>query len=60
MYLTTENEDLPPNVPLSGALHQPSKSLTKVLQSNDFSYRFHAQSIVVLDDEVSRHSEIFC
>ena len=31
MYLTTENEDPPPNVPLSGPPHLLSKSLTKVI-----------------------------
>ena len=55
MYLITENEDPPPNVPLSGPLHRLSKSLTKVIQSNHFSYGLHAQSddiVIVLDGEV--------
>ena len=58
MYLTTENEDPPPNVPLSEPPHQLSKSLTKVIISLADSMHNDFFELVVPMTQVVHHSSL--
>ena len=60
MYLITENEDPPPNVPLSGPPHLLSKSLTKViiLLADSMHNHFFFLELVVPMTQVVHHSSL--
>ena len=58
MCLITENEDPPPNVPLSGPPHLLSKSLTNVMTLLVDSMHNHFLELVVPMTQVVRHSNL--